>query len=139
MNTRDTIKIIVNLSMEWWIRRDELVVTKNDKTARIHTIVKEDTTYEMKFQMRTVKMEKIDIKNFDNKFEAHFAKRTERTKLKGENNWIYKIINQKDTLTFYTKGLGDKGSEVVEYFDFMDNYYPGNEEFQPINLVDENE
>ena len=130
MTEKDTIKIIAELNMEWWIRRDELIITKRDNQIRLQTTVKEDTTFEMKYQMRTNKFPEKTIANTDNSFEEHFANKIGRTKDKTVRQYIYKIIAPNDTLTFYTDGLGDKGGEVREYYEFMNQYYPNDKEFR---------
>ena len=130
MTEKDTVKIIAELNMEWWIRRDELTITKKNNEIRLQATIKEDTTFEMKYQMRTNELPRKVIKNTNNSFEKHFKNKIERTKDKTVRQYIYKIIAPNDTLIFYTDGLGDKGGEVKDYYKFMNQYYPGNKEFQ---------
>ncbi|WP_175487089.1 hypothetical protein [Zunongwangia mangrovi] len=130
MTEKDTVKILAELNMEWWIRRDELTITKKNNQIILQTIIKEDTTFEGKYQMRTNELPRKVIKNTDNSFEKHFKNKIERTKDKTVRQYIYKIISPNDTLIFYTDGLGDKGGEVRDYYKFMNHYYPDNKEFR---------
>ena len=118
--------------MEYWVRIDKLILTKKDNELMLQTTVKEDTTFELKYQMRKNILPELKLKNIDNEFEHHFLTNLRRTKIDSSDGWIYNLINQKDTLTFYTIGLGDKGRCVREYFEFMENYYPDEKEFKPI-------
>ena len=78
--------------------------------------------------------------NSNNEFEQHFLTNFRRTKIDPNgDNWIYRIINQNDTLKFYTVGLGDKGGCVRKYYEFMDNYYPNEKEFKPIEVIENEE
>ena len=125
MTEKDTVRITVNLTMEYWVRIDELILTKKNNELILQTTIKEDTTFERKFKMRENVLPELNFKNTDNEFERHFLTNFRRTKIdSNEDNWIYRIINQKDTLKFRTVGLGDKGGCVREYFKFMDSYYP---------------
>ncbi|WP_375325367.1 hypothetical protein [Flagellimonas sp. GZD32] len=139
MNEKDTIKIIAELYMEWWIRVDTLTVTKKDNQTQLQATIKEDTTFEMKYQWRTNKLKPVIIENTNNEFEQHFAKKIERTKADPKSGRIYKILSPNDTLIFYTKGLGDKGGEIGKYYTFMRNYYPNENDFVPIGVIIENE
>jgi len=139
MTEKDTIRIIANLTMEYWVRIDELVLTKKNNQLILKTTVKEDTTYELKYQMRKNTLAELNIENPNNEFEQHFLTNFRRTKIDSNGGWIYKIINQKDTLKFQTVGLGDKGGCVKEYFEFMDNYYPNEKEFKPFKVIEETE
>jgi hypothetical protein len=139
MTEKDTVRITANLTMEYWVRIDELILTKNKNNLILQTTVKEDTTYERKYQMRKNTLTELNIENLNNEFEQHFQGKIKRTKSNSNENWIYRIINQKDTLKFYTAGLGDKGGCVREYFEFMTNYYPDEKEFISIKVVKENE
>ena len=140
MTEKDTVRITVNLTMEYWVRIDELILTKKNNELILQTTIKEDTTFERKFKMRENVLPELNFKNTDNEFERHFLTNFRRTKIdSNEDNWIYRIINQKDTLKFRTVGLGDKGGCVREYFKFMDSYYPNKEEFKPIEVIEESE
>ncbi|WP_273693633.1 hypothetical protein [Tenacibaculum sp.] len=139
MSEKDTIKIIAELYMEWWIRVDTLTVTKKNNQTQLQAIIKEDTTFEMKYQWRTNKLKPVIIENTNNEFEQHFAQKIERTKSDPKSGRIYKILSPNDTLIFYTKGLGDKGGEVREYYKFMRNYYPNEKDFVPIGEKIDNE
>lgn len=139
MSEKDTIKIIAKLYMEWWMRVDTLTVTKKDNQIRLQTTIKEDTTFEMKYQWRTNRLETVTLKNTNNEFENHFALRINRTKVNQDRGRIYEIIGPKDTLIFYTNGLGDKGGEVIEYYQFMRKYYPYEKDFVPIGEEIDNE
>ncbi|RZT00240.1 hypothetical protein [Aquimarina brevivitae] len=130
MTENDTIKIFAVLNMEWWVRRDELIVTKRNNEIRLQTIIKEDTTFQMKNEMRTNVLPEITISNSNHTFEQHFLNKIERTKDKKLRQYIYKIISPNDTLIFYTDGLSDKGGEVREYYKFMNQYYPAEKEFR---------
>ena len=139
MNEKDTIKIIAELYMEWWIRVDTLTVTKRNNQTQLQATIKEDTTFEMKYQWRTNKLKPVIIKNYNNEFEQHFSQKIERTKANSKRGRIYKILGPNDTLIFYTKGLGDKGREVKEYYKFMRDYYPNEKDFVPIGVKNNNE
>lgn len=139
MNEKDTIKIIAELYMEWWIRVDTLTITKKNNQIQLQATIKEDTTFEMKYQWRTNKLKPVIIENTDNEFEQHFSQKIKRTKTNPKSGRIYKILSPNDTLIFYTKGLGDKGGEVKEYYKFMRNYYPNEKDFVPIGEKNENE
>ncbi len=127
---KDTVKIFAELNMEWWIRRDELTITKKNNEIRLQTTIKEDTTFEMKYEMRTKELPRKVIYNTDHSFEKHFTNRIERTRDTTIRQYIYKIISPNDTLTFYTDGLSDKGRAVKEYYEFMQRFYPGEKEFK---------
>ena len=71
MTEKDTVKIFAELSMEWWIRRDELTITKKNNEIRLQATIKEDTTFEMKYEMRTSELPRKVIKNKNNSFEKH--------------------------------------------------------------------
>ncbi len=139
MTEKDTIRIRVNLSMEHGVRIDELILTKRKNKLNLQTTIKEDTTFMSKYEMRESTLAELNFENIDNEFEHHFLKNFRRTKIDSSENWIYRIISQKDTLKFYTVGLGDKGGCVKEYFDFMGNYYPNKKEFIPIKVIEETE
>ena len=139
MNEKDTIKIIAELYMEWWIRVDTLTITRKNNQTLLQTTIKEDTTFEMKYQWRTNKIQPIVIENLNNEFEQYFAQKIERTKSDSTSGRIYKILSPNDTLIFYTKGLGDKGGEIEKYYTFMRNYYPNEKDFVPIGIRIENE
>ena len=130
MTEKDTVKIFAELNMEWWIRRDELTITKKNNEIRLQTTIKEDTTFEMKYEMRTNELPRKVIFNTDHSFEKHFTNRIERTRDTTTRQYIYKIISPNDTLTFYTNGLSDKGRAVKEYYEFMQRFYPGEKEFK---------
>ena len=130
MTEKDTIKILVELNMEWWIRRDQLIITKRNDEIRLQATIKEDTTFQMKYEMRTNALPERTIANTNNSFEKHFANKIERTEDKTIRQYIYKIIAPNDTLIFYTDGLSDKGGEVREYYEFMNKYYPNEREFR---------
>lgn len=139
LTDNDTIKIFVDLSMEWWVRIDELILTRDNHKIQLQTIIKEDTTFERKYQMRANKLEEITIKNKNNEFERYFTERVNRLTREDKNEWIYQIISKNDTLTFYTNGLDDKGGQVSEYLKFMRNYHPEQEEFKilpDIEIID---
>ena len=139
MTEKDTVQITANLTMEHWVRIDKLTLTKKNNELILQTIVKEDTTFESKYQFRKNTLAELIIENPNNEFEHHFLTNFERTKIDSNGDWIYRIINQKDTLKFHTVGLGDKGGCVKEYFKFMDNYYPNEKEFKPIKVIEETE
>ncbi|GAL82758.1 hypothetical protein JCM19274_2481 [Algibacter lectus] len=139
MTEKDTVRITANLTMEYWVRIDELILTKKNNELVLQTTVKEDTTYELKYQMRKNTLAELNIENSNYEFEQHFLTNFKRTEIESNGGWIYRIINQKDTLKFHTVGLGDKGGCVKEYFDFMDNYYPNEKEFIPIKIIEVNE
>ncbi|WP_452218917.1 hypothetical protein [Lacinutrix undariae] len=139
MTEKDTVKITVNLTMEYWVRIDELILTKKNNELILKTTVKEDTTFERKYQMRKNILAELNLKNTENEFEKHFLANFRRTKINSIENWIYRIISQKDTLKFHTIGLGDKGGCVKEYYEFMSNYYPNEKEFKPIEIIEETE
>ncbi|MFK5983074.1 MAG: hypothetical protein QM499_09180 [Flavobacteriaceae bacterium] len=125
MTKKDTIQIKVNLTMEHWVRIDELILTKRKNKLNLQTTIKEDTTFMSKYEMRENTLAELNFENIDNEFEHHFLTNFRRTKIDSSENWIYRIISQKDTLKFYTVGLGDKSGCVKEYFDFMGNYSRG--------------
>ena len=139
MTEKDTVRITANLTMEYWVRVDELILTKRNNELTLKTTVKEDTTFERKFQMRENTLAKLDIKNPNNEFEKHFLNNFRRTKIDSNGDWIYKIIYKNDTLKFRTVGLGDKGGCVREYFEFMTNYYPSEKKFKSIEVIEETE
>tara|TARA_R110001592_G_scaffold106801_9_gene299404 strand:+ start:1184 stop:1750 length:567 start_codon:yes stop_codon:yes gene_type:complete len=136
MTEKDTVRITANLTMEYWVRIDELILTKKNNALILQTTIKEDTTYELKYQMRKNTLAKLEIKNPNNEFEHHFLTNFRRTKIDSNGDWIYRIINQKDTLKFHTVGLGDKGGCVRKYFEFMSKYYPNEKEFKPIEVIE---
>ncbi|NJW52221.1 hypothetical protein [Salinimicrobium oceani] len=129
MTDKDTVLIFAELNMEWWIRRDEIKVTKKDDQIRLDTTIKEDSTFEMKYEMRTKKLPQTVIQNVE-EFENHFENKIARTRDTSVRQYIYKIISPNDTLTFYTNGLSDKGRAVNEYYKFMKQYYPEEKEFE---------
>ena len=139
MTEKDTIRIFAELNMEWWIRRDELLITKKNNEIQLQATIKEDSTFEMKFQMRTNKLPTIKLKNLNNEFEQHFVNKINRTEYNSGEQYIYKIMAPNDTLTFYTRGLADKGREVKDYYELMSQYYPNEKEFIPIEIVEKNE
>ena len=140
MTEKDTVRITANLTMEYWVRIDELILTKKNNELILQTTIKEDTTFERKFQMRKNTLAELNLKNTENEFERHFLTNFRRTKIDSNgDNWIYRIINQKDTLKFHTVGLGDKGGCVREYFEFMNSYFPNEKEFKPIEVIEESE
>jgi len=139
MTNKDTVRITANLTMEYWVRIDELTLTKNNNKLILQTTVKEDTTFERKYQMRKTTLTELNFENIDNEFDRHFLTNFRRTKIDSNGNWIYRIISQKDTLIFHTVGLGDKGGCVKKYFEFMDNYYPNEKIFKPIEVIEETE
>ncbi|MCD8455250.1 hypothetical protein G1K75_12425 [Tenacibaculum finnmarkense] len=139
MTEKDTVRITANLTMEYWVRIDELILTKKNNELVLQTTVKEDTTYELKYQMRKNTLAELNIENSNNEFEQHFQTNFKRTEIDSNRGWIYRIINQKDTLKFHTVGLGDKGGCVRKYFEFMDNYYPNEKEFKPIEVIENEE
>lgn len=140
MTEKDTVRITANLTMEYWVRIDELILTKKNNELILQTAIKEDTTFERKYQMRKNTLAELKFRNADNEFEHHFLTNFRRTKIESNgDNWIYRIINQKDTLKFHTVGLGDKGGCVRGYFEFMSNYYPNEMEFKPIEVIEETE
>jgi hypothetical protein len=140
MTEKDTVRITANLTMEYWVRIDELILTKKNNKLILQTTIKEDTTYERKYQIRKHTLAELNIENLNNEFEQHFLGKINRTTRNSNENWIYRIINQKDTLKFHTVGLGDKGGCVREYFEFMTNYYPNEkEEFKLIEVSEETE
>lgn len=139
MTEKDTVRITANLTMEYWVRIDELILTKKNNKLTLQTTVKEDTTYKRKYQMRKNTLSELNIDNLDNEFEQHFLAKIGRTKNNPNGSWIYRIVNQNDTLKFNTVGLGDKGGCVREYFEFMNNYYPNEKEFKPTGLKEETE
>ncbi|MBA4155172.1 MAG: hypothetical protein C0512_12600, partial [Flavobacterium sp.] len=49
MTEKDTVRIIANLTMEDWVRIDELILTKKNNELILKTIVKVDTTFERKY------------------------------------------------------------------------------------------
>jgi hypothetical protein len=138
MTKNDTIRIFAELNMEWWIRRDELLITKKNNKIQLQVTIKEDTTFERKFQMRTNKLSTINLKNLNNNFEQHFVNKIKRTEYKPVRQYIYKIMAPNDTLTFYTRDLADKGKEIEDYFKFMSQYYPNEKEFISIEVKKEN-
>ena len=138
MTKNDTIRIFAELNMEWWIRRDELLITKKNNKIQLQVTIKEDTTFERKFQMRTNKLSTINLKNLNNNFEQHFVNKIKRTEYKPVRQYIYKIMAPNDTLTFYTRDLADKGKEIEDYYKFMSQYYPNEKEFISIEVKKEN-
>jgi hypothetical protein len=130
MTDKDTIEIDVNLTMEWWIRIDRLTLTKRNNSIILNTLIREDTTFQMKNEFRINKLSEKRIRNDDLSFERHFVDNLKKSKFVNEYEWIYKIIHKKDTLTFYTKNLGDKGNKIGEYYKFMSNYYNNEKEFK---------
>ncbi len=141
MTEKDTIEVLANLTMEWWVRMEKMIITKSNDSIFIQATVKEDTTFELRYQMRVNEFSKVKMKTADRTFENYFLSKLERTDSgKGKNyNWFYKIINQTDTLIFYTYGLGDKGGLVGEHFQFMQEFYPDEEEYIPIKVIEESE
>lgn len=140
MTEKDTVRITANLTMEYWVRIDELILTKKNNELILQTTVKEDTTFDRKFQMRKNTLAELNFENMDNEFEQHFLTNFRRTKIDSNgDDWIYRIINQKDTLIYHTVGLGDKGGCVKKYFEFMSSYYSNEEEFIPNKVIEETE
>ncbi|WP_282149337.1 hypothetical protein, partial [Algibacter lectus] len=139
MTEKDTVRITANLTMEYWVRIDELILTKKNNDLILQTTIKEDTTYELKYQMRKNTLAELNFENPNYEFEHHFLTNFRRTKIDSTGDWIYRIINQKDTLKFHTVGLGDKGGCVRKYFEFMSKYYPNEKEFKPIEVIENEE
>lgn len=143
MTENDTIKILANLTMEWWVRLDELIISKKNESVFIQATIKEDTTMELKYEMRVNELPKVKIKTTDKYFENHFVSKLERVNSPQDPYayaiWIYKIINQSDTLVFNTHGLGDRGGLIDDYFQFMQEFYPNQEEYKLIDVIEEPE
>ncbi|WP_146126692.1 hypothetical protein [Nonlabens agnitus] len=141
MTTKDTIKIFVNLDMEWWMRHDELMITKNNDEIHLRTIIREDTTLlePLEYGWRINNLGTITIRNENNEFEKHFALKSERIKAEFSKSLIYEIITSNDTLKYHTKSLGDKGREVNAYLKFMNSYYPNEKDFRPFEESQLNE
>ena len=139
LTEKDTIKILANLSMEFWIRRDELVFTKNNNQIQLNIKVEEDTTWQLEYQMRTTNLPTKILENYSFELEKHFVNNLKLTKSNGNDHWFYKIINQKDTLTFYTDNLGKMGLLNEEYFRIMRRIYPNEKIFRPIEVIEEKE
>jgi len=133
MTEKDTVKILAVLDMEWWMRHDELTITKKNDKIQLQTTVKEDTTIlePLEYVWRINKLETITLDNINNEFEKHFFQKLERSKADFNKSLIYKVMTINDTLVFYTKGLGDKGGEVKDYLRFMHHYYPIEKDFIP--------
>ena len=131
MTEMDTIEIDVNLTMEWFVRIDRLTLTKRNNSIILNALIKEDTTLQMKNEFRIKRLPEKRIENNDFAFEKHFAENLKKAEFINEYEWIYKMIHQKDTLTFYTNNLGDKGNKIGEYYKFMSNYYNNEKEFKP--------
>jgi len=136
MTEKDTIKIIANLTMEYAVRIDELTLTKRNNTLILQTTIKEDTTFELKYQMRKTELPELQINNLNNEFEQHFLTHSRRTKIDTSRGWIYKLINQKDTLRFNTLGLADKATSISEYIPFLQKYYPLDSIFKPYGFIE---
>ncbi len=66
MIEKDTVRIIVNSTMEYWVRFDELELTKKENKILLSTTIKEDTTYQLKNQMRINKLVEIRKTNLSN-------------------------------------------------------------------------
>ncbi len=139
MTAKDTVRIFAELNMEWWIRRDELLITKKNNQIQLQATIKEDTTFEMKFQMRTNKLPTIQMTNLNNEFEQHFVNKINLTEYHSGEQYIYKIMAPNDTLIFYTIGLAEKGRDVKDYYELMIQFYPNEKEFIQIEMIEENE
>jgi hypothetical protein len=81
MTEKDTVRITANLTMEYWVRIDELILTKKNNELILQTSVKEDTTFERKFRMRKNTLAELNLKNTNNEFERHFLNNFRRTKI----------------------------------------------------------
>ena len=93
MTEKDTVRINANLTMEHWVRIDELTLTKRNNKLILQTTIKEDTTFESEYQFRKNILSEITISNHNNDFEKHFWNEFKRTENDAESGWIYKIIN----------------------------------------------
>ncbi|RZT00068.1 hypothetical protein [Aquimarina brevivitae] len=80
MTEKDTIKIAVKLDMEWWTRRDEILITKKSNEIQLQTTIKEDTSFTMKNHIRTTKLAEKTIANSDYSFEKHFTQKINEQK-----------------------------------------------------------
>lgn len=137
MTDMDTIKINVNLTMEWWNRIDNIILTKNDSSVFIETTSKESVDgIDPEFEVEKLRKVRIDTTKIN--LEKLFIDNLYRTdSIKYKHSWIYKIINGKDTLTFYSYGLGDKGLSIDDYYSLMKQFYPYNERFVEIKILEE--
>ena len=132
MTDKDTLKIIVNLTMENWIRVDELTITRLNDEIQLLTTEKRYSELENQKPILKKNFNLIILNNKNNEFEKHFYEQIDRIKEGNKYQWIYKVISQKDTLTFHTTDLGDKGIQVEKYFEFMTKLYPNENDFKPL-------
>jgi hypothetical protein len=134
MTEKDTINIIANLTMEDWIRQDLLVLSKKGNEIKLSTRCEETYIDFKKTEKWISDFKMVTVNNANGKFEKFFVDRIKRT-VEADPNWIYKIISNRDTLTFYSYGLSDKGGEIPKYYDFMSNLYPNEREFKGIEVL----
>lgn len=127
----DTIILDLNLTMEWAVRKDSLILIRNNDSINIKGIVRQ-------------KIDGVD-KNFKiirltpkNNFTKEYASALEslinkyKGKTKSGDVYLLKMYKKNDTLILYSDNLAEKNNFIQEYFKIMRKIYPDSKEYNEL-------
>lgn len=118
----DTIKYDFNLTMEWAIREDKLVVTDNTIQGKVkQKIIGLDSVF------KKSDLQKSKFK--DNVLDVFIEENLYRTKKKEGALRILNVYKNDQITTLYSYNLSDRGKFIQEYFKIMKSIYPKSKVF----------
>jgi hypothetical protein len=124
VNEGDSIILNFDLTMEWLIREEKILLTKENNKVFIQGYIKEKTQG-LDNYFKKKKLYKIEYIVKDDSLNLKELIKENRSRLnkKGNDQPFFKIYNQKDTLIFYSSNLADKSKFIKKYFTIMANTY----------------
>lgn len=122
-NKSDTIILDFNLTMEWAVRKDSIVLIKNEDSISIRGIVKQKIEgLDKDFLITYLKPRNYSSKKDLSNLELLIKKYSDK-KNKGDA-YLLKAYKNNDTLILYSDNLTDKNNFIQEYFKIMRKIYP---------------
>lgn len=117
------VKYDFNLTMEWALRADKLIITKDsiygNVKQKVEGVDNEFTTTELEKKIYLI-----------GSLEGLTKSNLHRTKKKENALTLLNVIEENDTITFYSYNLADKSKFIREYFAVMKSIYPQSDNFE---------
>jgi len=128
INEGDSINLNFNLTIEWNIREEKILLTKENNKIFIQGYIKEKTEgLDNDFDKNKLRKLEYITKNDSLNLKELIKENMGRLDRKGNGQLLFKIYNKKDTLNFYSYNLADKSKFVKKYFKIMKKTYTSSE------------
>tara|TARA_B100001063_G_C16679966_1_gene511169 strand:- start:310 stop:840 length:531 start_codon:yes stop_codon:yes gene_type:complete len=119
----DTIILDLNLTMEWAVRKDSLILIKNKDSITINGLVKQKIEgVDKNYKISHLKPKNYYPEEDSTALESLINKYKKKTK--NGDVYLLKRYKKNDTLILFSDNLKEKNDFIQEYFKIMRKIYP---------------